>query len=661
MILESISFHNYRQFKGNQNIKFSTDPDKNVTVIIGQNTFGKTTIVQAFIWCLYGSVDFKDKNMLNAEAQSELLNKAVGEKDYASVKVKFNHNGTNYLVERRENVFVKSLNKLDKSISFNIYECDDNGNTVPMLDRQPDEIINEILPQNLSDYFFLWGERIETLSEKSNLSDAVKQFLGLDTLASCIKHLDLAQKQLIRDMPTNGEGEISELKENISRCEKDIEKLEIELKEAENNLNFYDEKSKQYFEELMTSDNKALSNNQDKYQEKCNQMESLKNQLESAKKVFFQNINDENNYPYYLSNTIEKKAVNVLKNNPEPTVGWKYIDVNVINEIINRKECICGSPICKDSDAYNHLIDQKQVVAPNVTGGVINSFVEEAERRESFNSNYYRLIHSNYKKIVDLQEDINNLQLEIDKLEQAIFNKPDMKVLKRKYEQSLDDKNSFVVKVSSLKSQIDNDLADIDRYQNRINNLTSKDKKFKKYSNYLNITKQLYALFSKQYKESETVLKNKLVTYVNEDFEKVYNGERKIEIDDKYVSHPLAYIGGKWQKTETTPGLETVKNFAFITGLVRCAKEKINGEDGETVVNPNSYPLVLDAPFSQADEKHVPAICDLIAENAEQIILVVMEKDWDYAKNTLNSKTGNYYRLYKTSETHSEIKEDKNI
>ncbi len=78
MLLQSITFHNFRQFKGNQTIVFSTDPDKNVTVIIGQNTFGKTTIVQAFIWCLYGDVDFKNKRMLNAEVRHELVNKASG-------------------------------------------------------------------------------------------------------------------------------------------------------------------------------------------------------------------------------------------------------------------------------------------------------------------------------------------------------------------------------------------------------------------------------------------------------------------------------------------------------------------------------------------------------------------------------------------------------
>ena len=69
------------------------------------------------------------------------------------------------------------------------------------------------------------------------------------------------------------------------------------------------------------------------------------------------------------------------------------------------------------------------------------------------------------------------------------------------------------------------------------------------------------------------------------------------------------------------------------------------------------YPLVLDAPFSQADEKHVPAISKLISKNAEQIILVVMKKDWNYAKGVLSDKVGKSYILEKVTETHTLVKE----
>lgn len=71
MLLKGIVLENFRQYKGTQMIKFSTDKENNVTVIIGQNTGGKTTLVRAFIWALYGENPFVGE-LINIE-QSEKL------------------------------------------------------------------------------------------------------------------------------------------------------------------------------------------------------------------------------------------------------------------------------------------------------------------------------------------------------------------------------------------------------------------------------------------------------------------------------------------------------------------------------------------------------------------------------------------------------------
>lgn len=44
------------RYKGTNQIQFSCNPEKNVTVILGDNTVGKTTIAQAFRWGLYGAI-----------------------------------------------------------------------------------------------------------------------------------------------------------------------------------------------------------------------------------------------------------------------------------------------------------------------------------------------------------------------------------------------------------------------------------------------------------------------------------------------------------------------------------------------------------------------------------------------------------------------------
>ena len=44
MLIKSLKLKNFRQFKGDININFSYDSQKNVTIILGDNTYGKTTL-----------------------------------------------------------------------------------------------------------------------------------------------------------------------------------------------------------------------------------------------------------------------------------------------------------------------------------------------------------------------------------------------------------------------------------------------------------------------------------------------------------------------------------------------------------------------------------------------------------------------------------------
>ena len=56
MLIKSLKMQNFRQFKGITAVDFSCDPEQNVTIILGDNTFGKTTLLQAFNWCFYETV-----------------------------------------------------------------------------------------------------------------------------------------------------------------------------------------------------------------------------------------------------------------------------------------------------------------------------------------------------------------------------------------------------------------------------------------------------------------------------------------------------------------------------------------------------------------------------------------------------------------------------
>ena len=59
-----LTVNNFRQYKGLNEIEFSTDPEKNITVVYGPITTGKTTLLQAFNWVLYDKINLQNPDLV---------------------------------------------------------------------------------------------------------------------------------------------------------------------------------------------------------------------------------------------------------------------------------------------------------------------------------------------------------------------------------------------------------------------------------------------------------------------------------------------------------------------------------------------------------------------------------------------------------------------
>ena len=60
--ISSISISNYRQYNGKQTLDFKNDKIKNVSLILGKNGAGKSNLLNAITWCLYGIETHKSKD-----------------------------------------------------------------------------------------------------------------------------------------------------------------------------------------------------------------------------------------------------------------------------------------------------------------------------------------------------------------------------------------------------------------------------------------------------------------------------------------------------------------------------------------------------------------------------------------------------------------------
>lgn len=89
MRFKELSIENYKIFYGNNALKF--DSDKRVFVIQGLNGYGKSTLIEAIFFALYGKVQ---NGIINDYALQNNQN-------FCRVALEFEHKGNNYEVERK--------------------------------------------------------------------------------------------------------------------------------------------------------------------------------------------------------------------------------------------------------------------------------------------------------------------------------------------------------------------------------------------------------------------------------------------------------------------------------------------------------------------------------------------------------------------------------
>ena len=165
MILEEIRLRDFRCFYGDTNIRFSEDPKKNVTIIYAENGVGKTTLLNALIWCFYGETTAR------FEKKEEILNydaKKAG-RTTARVEVLFEHNQKHYIAKRFAST--SSISRRE----FHIARIDD-GSQINL--PTPDTFINTVIPRDMASHFLFDGNT-QRYSLERIIGSQLKQLYGI--------------------------------------------------------------------------------------------------------------------------------------------------------------------------------------------------------------------------------------------------------------------------------------------------------------------------------------------------------------------------------------------------------------------------------------------------------------------------------------------------
>lgn len=659
MLIKTLRMENFRQFRGTTKLDFSCDPEKNVTIILGDNTFGKTTLLQAFNWCFYGKVNFDQHPdfLINYNLSEEMRN---GEQQIVEIEITVLHDGTEYVITRTQRYTCSNGNVRGENVpTVKVSYKQADGQTKSVKAYQVENVINNILPEDLSTYFFFDTERISSISSRRDVAEAVKGLLGLSIMDSAIKHLgDRAKKttvigKIYGSMDLDGDKKAQEALNRIQTADAKIQAIAEQLEDCDSQINQYDARKEQL--DAILRDNQTTTVLQKKKEDLERRISTERKALADATAAYFREFST-GALPFFAQPLLGTASA-FLKEVKVDDKGVRDITKPTILELIKRGRCICGQEIHEGNEAYKHLMDELAYVPPESIGNTVrhyreklNGFARPAERT-------YESLDERYKAILRSKNRIQDWEDELQSISNQIAGKENM----RQYESELSDIRRRLHDLHAKKDRLNREDGaqknNIENYKKLYDSLTVVSDKNRQAMELIAYAEAIREWLSDTYKKEEFTIREDLETKVNEIFERMYHGHRRVAIDTKYHVELLTTVSDREIAAGESEGSNRVKNFAFIAGLVALAKSKIVTDNSKNGINLSSepYPLVMDAPFSNADEIHTANISKVLPEIAEQVIMFVMQKDWKYAEPVMNDRVGKRYHLNKISETYTRL------
>lgn len=663
MRLQSIELTNFRQFK-DEKIQFAIDKNQNVTLIMGDNGSGKTSLAQAFFWCFYGTNSFQDKILLNRFVANNMI---PNQKEMVCVRVYLEHKQEEYCVVRQQE-YTKQYNdslKPQNSI-LAISKKDKNGNrtwlgtgkTESLKNIELTNTINDIMPQDLSKYFFFDGEKIETLSKEissgrksNNFVEAVNSLTGLKATRNALNHLNPKLKgsvigKLEDEYIGGSDRRIAELTEEIKR-------LKSEWQEADDDINSADEsiKSNDLYIEELENKIKTYAEAENLQRTKTIRQNELKEhkwrKYQSLSRIY-DNLNRDNLFDRFICEWPVKEALVILSNSDVSGKDIPKLHGDTIKYLLKQKQCICGTILEENSKEWKVLENLINYLPPESISTSIGNFIKRM--KDKYQEKVYLLndARSDFASILTLDEQISQCLEEIDEIDKKLNGKDVSREVNKLNELISKTKINTVQlrnNKSALEKRIGGFSVSIQSKETERDTLAKKSSQNASIALAKKYAEALYDKFNIEYTAKEIKTKANLQAYINENFKKFFNGSITLQIDDNYAVK--VSVNDKFNSLETSTAQGIAVIFAFLAAIIRIAKENSANE---------TYPVVMDAPLSTLDNQRIKIVCDTLPQIADQVIIFIKDTDGKVAEQYFGNAIGRRLTFDKISDYLTEIK-----
>jgi len=623
----SISFikiKNFRQYRGTHTLNFLKDPNKNVIIILGKNGAGKSNLLNAITWCLYGIEVHKDQEtndingmpLINTTEISSLNNNG---KICAEVTIHLDTDIGPWTIKREIKGEKDSFGKINYSDSKLTVIHQVGGQDKIDTDQSTQFLINNLLPEALKKFFFIDGEQLREFFKESTpekILEAIDIVSQLDLVYRAREHLQHYERHIRKNVKDTTpqlkevQSKIQIVQDQISILKSQIEKEKEEKNKNEIELN----KIKDY-----------LKNNS---VQKISLLQTEREELEKDKKNLESHLgnreHDRNSYlidiaPYIYLYKDLYSSYNLITEQIEKGELPPKIKETFIRELLEKGNCICGNPL--DEHSKNILREYQKRLSLSELSEV--SIIGKTTISEIFEdiSKFPEKINEINKDIENIKSELEQKQRRLEQISKEIKN-ADIDEIKRN-EERRDELISIISRENHNILIIENQIRlcneELDKLKNREVIELSKNKKYSGLKKKLDLVKETLKILS----DTEDIIKTKIRKQVednlNSNFKTLIRKKeafKNISINENYDVR-VNHVHGYNVINDLSAGEYMILGISFMSALMN-----ISGFQA---------PVIIDTPLGKIDDEHREYITSELPKflKGTQLILLVTPTEYD--------------------------------
>jgi len=662
MKITKIYIYNFGPFYGEHEITFP-DKGEGVHIIRGNTGQGKTSLQRAILWSLYGRVlDRKGKEI----RPTSLLNRSAFKDAIYQfwVRLFFNHEGEGWSISRQMTATAHQDSRYYRGMRLDVVR---DG----VVQSNAQSVINRILPDDVSRFFFFDGEMLrdyEELLEQDSasmklLKNSVEHILGIpylklarNDLAAVKKSFSADRAKIIRKLGGIDYEKLADdyqfIIEEISRKEKLVKQLESQMSNTE--IEIHDLKRRLVdLEEVkkLAQERLDIEREINLYEERANnEREKLKKLNSSLYKSLLLNVS---------GNIVKKlniKHQQVMDKYNEKQQLLRYLDD--LNQSINKVRCrLCGHVLDKTElqrlekelgETKIKIKDLTEIPEPNLEYEGYRNILTDLSI-ESINKDEFKKIESDLLKvtheIASLTSKYNGIKDKLIAVDEGEPLRIESKI--REFERELGRLESEKKATEKellldldLKSELDQKLASIN--QDELNILTKRI--------------ELISIIEDVFENAISIYRNKTRKDVELESTTIFSKIRskkdfdRLEINENFGLSIITNKGVILDRAEwRSAGEEQIVAFSLVGALNKCAQIKA--------------PIFMDAPLGRLDIQHGKRVINYMPDLSEQVVLLVTDREFRKDDELLISKKikSDYTLIYRGEERGSHIIKTKDI